>query len=109
MEQLSLFPQYRVEDIRKQVIREFKRIDGEDYDEWLEVVRTEVDYRLSLIPRIRPKYHDITKDEQKELEKELDKIKFKPLILSKNTKKTKNVQKVIDNKNFCGKLKSIKR
>ena len=49
MVQLTLFDEDLVQEIRRQVIKEFKRIDGEDYFEWLEVVRVEVDYRLSLL------------------------------------------------------------
>ena len=55
MAQLSLFDEDLVQEIRKEVTKEFKRIEGEDYDEWLEVVRTEVDYRLSLILKFRKK------------------------------------------------------
>ena len=55
MVQLTLFDEDLVQEIRRQVIKEFKRIDGEDYFEWLEVVRVEVDYRLSLLRKDKKK------------------------------------------------------
>lgn len=80
--QLSLFSEFNVTEIRKQVIKEFERIDGEDYHEWLEVIRIEVDYRLSLIPKKTPKYTDITQGEKEELKNILD---FKLLNHTINT------------------------
>lgn len=57
MFQLDLFNQDLVEKIRKQVLKEFKRIDGEDWDEYLEVVRYEVDARLADCVKISRSYH----------------------------------------------------
>lgn len=55
MVQLTLFDEDLVQEIRRQVVKEFKRMDGEDYFEWLEVVRVEVDYRLSLLRKDKKK------------------------------------------------------
>lgn len=35
-----------VDKIRQEVMKEFTRIPGEDYEEWLEFIRYEVDERL---------------------------------------------------------------
>ena len=35
-----------VERIRKEVLSEFTRIEGEDYEEWMEVVQSEINARL---------------------------------------------------------------
>lgn len=47
MIQLDLFNQDLVEKIRKQVMKEFKQIDGEDGDEYKEFIRFEVDFRIN--------------------------------------------------------------
>lgn len=57
MLQLDLFNQDLVEKIRKQVLKEFKRVDGEDWDEYLEFIRYEVDSRLADCVKIPRSYH----------------------------------------------------
>lgn len=54
MTQLCLFDEDLVEEVRKQVLKEFWRIDGEDYDEWLDFIRFEVDYRLKELRKNKP-------------------------------------------------------
>lgn len=44
-----------VEAVRQQVMKEFTRIPGEDYEEWCEFVRYEVDSRLKEIEEQRIK------------------------------------------------------
>lgn len=63
MKQLSLFDELQLDDIRKEVIQEFPRISGESYDEWLEVIRIEVDYRAKecLTDTRRPHYCDFNR------------------------------------------------
>lgn len=62
MKQLSLFDELRIDDIRQEVIQEFPRIPDESYDEWLEVIRVEVDYRIKeyIGTKNRPLYQDFT-------------------------------------------------
>lgn len=55
MNQLALFDETQVEDVRRQVLKEFTRLEGEDWDEYLEVVRVEVDYRLAELRKNKPK------------------------------------------------------
>ena len=57
MGQLQLFDEDLPTEIRKQVIKQFPKLKGEDYDEWLEVIRVEVDYRLQELKKNRPKPH----------------------------------------------------
>lgn len=57
MIQLSLLDDFKVDDMRKAVMKEFPRIEGEDCDEWWEFIRVEVDYRLSQNKKI-PNYED---------------------------------------------------
>lgn len=45
-DQFSLFPLYP-EDLHKKVAKELGRIQGEDWEDFCEVVRIEVDARLS--------------------------------------------------------------
>lgn len=47
MFQLDLFNQDLVDKIRKQVLKEFKQVDGEDGDEYKEFILYEVNSRLS--------------------------------------------------------------
>lgn len=47
MFQLDLFNQNLVDKIRKQVLKEFKQIDGEDGDEYKEFIEYEINARLS--------------------------------------------------------------
>lgn len=63
MKQLSLFDEFRLDDIRREVLQEFTRLPDESYDEWLEVVRIEVDYRIKdyLNTTNRPLYQDFHK------------------------------------------------
>lgn len=63
MGQLALFDDIQVEDIRRQVLKEFTRLEGEDWDEYLEVVRVEVDYRMAELRknRTKPTYVDFQK------------------------------------------------
>lgn len=63
MGQLALFDDIQVEDIRRQVLKEFTRLEGEDWDEYLEVVRVEVDYRMAELRknRTKPIYVDFQK------------------------------------------------
>lgn len=49
--QLDLFNQDLVDKIRKQVLKEFKQVDGEDGDEFKEFIRYEVDSRLADVVR----------------------------------------------------------
>lgn len=55
MIQLSLFDEYLVSEVRREVISQFPRMEQESYDEWLEVIRVEVDYRLKELRRDKPK------------------------------------------------------
>lgn len=55
MNQLALFDETQVEDVRRQVLKEFTRLEGEDWDEYLEVVRIEVDYRLAELRKNKKK------------------------------------------------------
>lgn len=57
MGQLPLFDEDLPFEIRKQVVKQFPKMKGEDYDEWLEVIRVEVDYRLEKLRENRPKPH----------------------------------------------------
>lgn len=52
--QLCLFEEDLVKEVRKQVLKEFSRVEGEDYDEWLEFIRYEVDYRLKELRKNNP-------------------------------------------------------
>ena len=45
-----------VDKVRQEVMKEFTRIPGEDYEEWLEFVRYEVDARLQEIAEERAKF-----------------------------------------------------
>jgi hypothetical protein len=55
MLQQSLFDEFQIEDIRKLVMTEITRIPGEDIDEYLEVVRYEVDCRIKELHKDNPK------------------------------------------------------
>ncbi len=55
MKQLVLFDEMLPEEIKKQVISEFPRIDGEDYEEWLEVIQVEFQYRMKEAQKNKPK------------------------------------------------------
>jgi len=44
-----------VDKVRQEVMQEFTRIPGEDYEEWLEFIRYEVDARLQEIEEQRIK------------------------------------------------------
>ena len=61
--QLSLFDEDLVTEIRREVMKEFKRVEGEDDDEWKEFIRIEVDYRLKQIRSKckKPNYSPICK------------------------------------------------
>lgn len=39
-------PKNIVEMVRKQVLSEFQRIEGEDYEEWTEFIQEEINLRL---------------------------------------------------------------
>lgn len=39
-------PENIVEKVRGEVLSEFQRVDGEDYEEWLEFIQTEINTRL---------------------------------------------------------------
>ena len=54
--QLDLFNQDLVDKIRKQVLKEFKQVDGEDGDEFKEFTRYEVDSRLADVVRHKFSY-----------------------------------------------------
>lgn len=58
MQQLCLFDEDLVSEVRKKVLKEFKRVPGEDDDEWKEFIRIEVDYRLKelLKDKKKPQY-----------------------------------------------------
>lgn len=57
-EQFSLFPP-TVEDLHKQVVKELGRVRGEDWEDFNEVVRYEVDSRLkeNSLKKPIPNYH----------------------------------------------------
>lgn len=42
-------PRNIVELVRQQVLSEFQRIEGEDYEEWCEFIQTEINLRLEEI------------------------------------------------------------
>nr|DAW57965.1 MAG TPA: hypothetical protein [Caudoviricetes sp.] len=58
MPQLTLFDDYLIEEIRKEVKKKFSRIEGESYDEWLEFVRYEVNERIKELRKnsLKPNY-----------------------------------------------------
>lgn len=58
MEQLCLFSKENIKTIRRDVLKSFKKIAGETDDEYNELVRLEVDYRMSKIICHHPKYTD---------------------------------------------------
>ena len=39
-------PRNIVEMVRQQVLSEYQRIEGEDYEEWCEFIQTEINLRL---------------------------------------------------------------
>lgn len=45
-----------VDKVRQEVLKEYTRIPGEDYEEWCEFVRYEVDARLKEIQEERIKF-----------------------------------------------------
>ena len=45
-----------VDKVRQEVLKEYTRIPGEDYEEWLEFIRYEVDARLKEIQEERIKF-----------------------------------------------------
>lgn len=45
-----------VDKVRQEVLKEYNRIPGEDYEEWCEFVRYEVDARLKEIQEERIKF-----------------------------------------------------
>jgi len=45
-----------VDKVRQEVMKEFTRVPGEDYEEWCEFVRYEVDARLREISEERAKF-----------------------------------------------------
>lgn len=47
------------EKIRQEVLKEFTRVPGEDYEEWCEFVRYEVDARLQEIQEQRIAFYKI--------------------------------------------------
>ena len=59
-EQLSFLPSNPL-DLHKQVEKELGRVDGEDWEDFQEIVRYEVNARLKEMNRNRPKpiYEDI--------------------------------------------------
>ena len=42
-------PKNIVEQVRREVLSEFQRVDGEDYEEWMEFIQEEVNSRLEEI------------------------------------------------------------
>ena len=42
-------PKNIVEQVRREVLSEFQRIDGEDYEEWMEFIQEEINSRLEKI------------------------------------------------------------
>ncbi len=42
-------PRNIVEMVRQQVLSEYQRIEGEDYEEWCEFIQTEINLRLEEI------------------------------------------------------------
>lgn len=38
-----------VEQVRREVLSEFQRIEGEDYEEWMEFIQEEINSRLEKI------------------------------------------------------------
>lgn len=54
MRQLSFFDEINIQEIRREVLLEFPRIPGESYDEWRELIRIEVDYRIKEFRKNKP-------------------------------------------------------
>lgn len=42
-------PENIVEKVRREVLSEFQRVEGEDYEEWVEFIQTEINTRLEEI------------------------------------------------------------
>lgn len=53
-EQFSLFPP-TVEDVHNQVVKELGRVNGEDWEDFNEVVRYEVDSRMKELSNGKPR------------------------------------------------------
>ena len=45
-ENMKRKPRNIVEMVRQQVLSEYQRIEGEDYEEWCEFIQTEINLRL---------------------------------------------------------------
>ncbi len=58
MEQLWLFPINNITTIRREVLNTLRKIPGETKEEYNELVRIEVDYRMSQLIYKHPKYTD---------------------------------------------------
>lgn len=58
MEQLWLFPINDITTIRREVLSTLHKIPGESIEEYNELVRIEVDYRMSQLIYKHPKYTD---------------------------------------------------
>ncbi len=39
-------PKNIVEEVRQEVLSEYQRVEGEDYEEWCEFIQTEINLRL---------------------------------------------------------------
>ena len=76
MEQLWLFPIVDIATIRREVLHTLHKIPGETKEEYNELVRIEVDYRMSQLIYKHPKYTDFDIHTIREL-KYLKKIFFK--------------------------------
>lgn len=50
--------------IRQEVLKEFTRVPGEDYEEWCEFVRYEVDCRMKEAAEERAKFFRIQQQKQ---------------------------------------------
>ena len=42
-------PKNIVEMVRREVLSEFQRVEGEDYEEWMDFIQTEINRRLEEI------------------------------------------------------------
>ena len=42
-------PKNIVEQVRREVLSEFQRVEGEDYEEWMEFIQEEINSRLEKI------------------------------------------------------------
>lgn len=54
MRQMGLFEEIDLQEIRKEVLSEFTRIAGESDDEWEELIRIEIDYRIKEYRKDKP-------------------------------------------------------